>query len=204
MCVKGLIHSTPVFTEYIREFLTSSVEDGVSYVEPRILFWSKCVCHVTTNSGTDRVSYRFMVGEDGEENVSHRVWVQIFDRVLNEVRASLAAQGRSDEFVGAKIIYSTLRLCTADELVWYLEDCLALAQEFPHLIAGFDLVGHEDSLKPLIYYYAPLMQFVKKQKELGIQVPFIFHAGETIGDGTAADENLYDALLMGTKRIGHG
>ena len=45
---------------------------------------------------------------------------------------------------------------------------------------------------------------VERQKELGVHVPFIFHAGETLGDGSAADMNLYDAILMGTKRIGHG
>lgn len=69
---------------------------------------------------------------------------------------------------------------------------------------GFDLVGHEDSLKPLIDYVAPLTKFMERQKELGLNIPFIFHAGETLGDGTAADMNLYDAILLGTKRIGHG
>lgn len=69
---------------------------------------------------------------------------------------------------------------------------------------GFDLVGHEDSLKPLIDYIEPLQKFVQRQKDLGIHIPFIFHAGETLGDGSAADMNLYDAILLGTKRIGHG
>jgi len=31
----------------------------------------------------------------------------------------------------------------------------------------------------------------------------MFHAGETLGDGDQADENLYDAILLGSKRIGH-
>ena len=69
---------------------------------------------------------------------------------------------------------------------------------------GFDLVGHEDALRPLTDYLEPLTRFVQRQKELGIEIPFIFHAGETLGDGTHADDNLYDAILLGTKRIGHG
>ena len=145
-----------------------------------------------------------MWGEDGKENVPHRVWFEIYDRVLNEVKASMRAQGREDEFVGSRIIYSTLRHMEADELEWYLEDCLALKREFPHLVAGFDLVGHEDSLQPLIDYVGPFMRFKERQKELGVEIPFIFHAGETLGDGTHADDNLYDAILLGTKRIGHG
>ena len=71
------------------------------------------------------------------------------------------------------------------------------------LCTGFDLVGHEDALHPLIYYIKPLLWFRERQRE-GVDIPFIFHAGETLGDGTEADMNLYDAILLGTKRIGHG
>ncbi|EMD40416.1 hypothetical protein CERSUDRAFT_111019 [Gelatoporia subvermispora B] len=183
----NLIRFSPIWTEYIREFFLSSIEDGISYSEARINFW-----------------YRYMVGPNGEENIDHRGFVMIFGRVLNEVKEEMKRQGREDEFIGSKIIYCTLRFISPEELEWYCEDCLALKQEFPHLIAGFDLVGHEDSLRPLIDYIVPLMRFVERQKELGLDIPFIFHAGETLGDGTAADMNLYDAILLGTKRIGHG
>jgi adenosine deaminase CECR1 len=48
------------------------------------------------------------------------------------------------------------------------------------------------------------LQFRERQKTEGVDIPFILHAGETLGDGTAADMNVYDAILLGTKRIGHG
>lgn len=48
------------------------------------------------------------------------------------------------------------------------------------------------------------MRFKKRVDELELELPFILHAGETLGDGSAADNNLYDAILLGTKRIGHG
>ena len=69
---------------------------------------------------------------------------------------------------------------------------------------GFDLVGPENTLKPIIFYLESLLRFRERQKEEGVDIPFIFHAGETLGDGTEADLNLYDAILLGTKRIGHG
>jgi adenosine deaminase CECR1 len=69
---------------------------------------------------------------------------------------------------------------------------------------GYDLVGDENALKPLIDYVDPLLRFRQRVTDLGLDIPFIFHAGETLGDGTKADNNLYDAILLGTKRIGHG
>ena len=37
-----------------------------------------------------------------------------------------------------------------------------------------------------------------------IDLPFYFHAGETLGSGDEVDENLFDVILLGTRRIGHG
>lgn len=41
--VGGLIRYMPVFERCIKQFLLHSVEDGISYVEPRINFLFKCV-----------------------------------------------------------------------------------------------------------------------------------------------------------------
>jgi adenosine deaminase CECR1 len=181
---------------------------------------------------------RFMYSADGHETVPHREWVAAFERVLNKVKLRLKDAGREHEFIGARvthasdhllglnltdgsqIIYSTIRSVSPEELQWYLDDCLQLKLEFPHLIcgtllrlrelpysnagSGFDLVGPENELKPLIDYLDPLLRFQERQKKEGIDIPYIFHAGETLGDGSMADMNLYDAILLGTKRIGHG
>lgn len=49
-----------------------------------------------------------MVGADGVENIPHREWLVVFDRVVNGVKAELEKQGRQDEFVGAKVIKNPL------------------------------------------------------------------------------------------------
>lgn len=162
---------------------------------------------------------RNFVDADGHETVTHSQFLRTFERIVREVKEELAAQGREDEFVGAKvqhilglpsesdpnqIIYSTIRFIEPEALEWYLTDCIALKKEFPHIIAGFDLVGDENVLRPLKDYMKQLLAFRYMQEEAGVSIPFVFHAGETLGDGTSADENLYDAILLGTKRIGHG
>lgn len=85
-----------------------------------------------------------------------------------------------------------------------MEQCIAVKREFPHLIAGFDLVGQEDSGRHLKDLTPELFWFRKRCVEEGLEIPFFFHAGETLGDGNATDENLFDALLLGSRRIGHG
>lgn len=75
---------------------------------------------------------------------------------------------------------------------------------YPHLISGFDLVGHEDPGRTLADLTPLLFWFRKACAEASLTIPFFFHAGETLGSGTGADTNLFDALTLGTRRIGHG
>jgi len=164
-----------------------SIADGISYMEPRINFYHK-----------------YMSDADGNETVPHREWLLDFGRAISEVRRMLKEQGREEVFVGAKVIYTTVRILSPEEIEWYLEDCITLKQEFPDLIAGFDIVGDENEARPLIDYIKPLLAFKQRVKDLGLDLPLLLHAGETLSDGGKADNNLYDALLLGTKRIGHG
>ena len=51
---------------------------------------------------------RYMIGEDGAQNVPHREWLLIFDEVQNILKADLKEQGREDEFIGAHVSRSTI------------------------------------------------------------------------------------------------
>lgn len=72
------------------------------------------------------------------------------------------------------------------------------------LETGFDLVGEEANGKPLKAFIPQFLSFKEKCKDAGLDIPFLFHCGETLDMGTSTDENLVDALLLGAKRIGHG
>lgn len=72
-----------------------------------------------------------------------------------------------------------------------------LQKEFPTFLTGFDLVGQEELGRPLIDFVEPLLKMPE-------DINFYFHCGETNWFGTSIDENLIDAILLGTKRIGHG
>ncbi|CAB0039592.1 unnamed protein product [Trichogramma brassicae] len=67
----------------------------------------------------------------------------------------------------------------------------------PSFVVGFDLVSQEDIGLPLVEVADQLL-------DLNDELPFFFHAGETNWYGSSSDENLLDAVLLNTRRIGHG
>lgn len=185
--IEGIVRFVPIWEKYVYEFFRSCIDDGIMYTEARISFLQKT-----------------MKDEKGQDTITHDKWIEVFDKMLRRIREELGSENNADKYFSAKIIYTTLRWVTTDELELCLEECLTLKQKYPHIIAGFDLVGDENVYIPLKDYVEPLLRFKQRQKELGIEIPFLFHAGETLGDGSAADDNLFDAILLGTKRIGHG
>ncbi|KAJ3575804.1 hypothetical protein NP233_g846 [Leucocoprinus birnbaumii] len=203
---KRLVHFLPIFKQYLRIFLLASVDDGISYVEVRMDFYFA----------------KDLISADGKRTVTHREVLELFDATVNEVKGELVRENRGHKFLGARIIYTAFRALDPKDLYYYVDDCLNLKKEFPHIIAGaaildrlskrslnqtepgFDLVGNEDELRPLIDYIEPLLYFRKRQAQESVEIPFLFHAGETLGDGNLTDDNMYDALLLGTRRIGHG
>ena len=64
-------------------------------------------------------------------------------------------------------------------------------------MSGFDLVCEEDYCDGIENYLDLLLEF--KQK-IGPNFQFYLHAGES---NSRHNTELYDAILLGTKRIGH-
>lgn len=69
---------------------------------------------------------------------------------------------------------------------------------------GFDLVGEEAQGHPLKHFVPELLAFRRRCASLNLDIPFLLHCGETLEVGTPTDSNLFDALLLGARRIGHG
>lgn len=71
-------------------------------------------------------------------------------------------------------------------------------------LSGFDLVGHEELGNELRHFIPEFLTFRQKCKAQNLDIPFLFHCGETLDVGDKADGNLFDAILLKSKRIGHG
>jgi len=69
-------------------------------------------------------------------------------------------------------------------------------ETYGKLIVGFDMAQEEDSNVPLCCF---VEQLARAQKEKPFN--YYMHAGESI---LRQNYNLYEAILLGCKRIGHG
>ena len=73
--------------------------------------------------------------------------------------------------------------------------------KYPRWVRGFDLVAEEDNGHTTLFHAKQFLKIDSLKKATGIDLPLYLHDGESNWASTA---NLYDALLLGTKRIGHG
>lgn len=100
-------------------------------------------------------------------------------------------------FLGMKVIVAVRRDLSESSTNSKMEQFLNLQQKYPNFVIGFDLVGQEDTGNPLTVY-------IDKLKDISQNGRFFFHAGETNWFNAGADSNLLDAVILNTKRLGHG
>lgn len=124
--------------------------------------------------------------------------------VIDEELRRFKSDPANASFWGLRFIWTSPRALPTRDLIQDMDSCITTKLAFPHLIAGYDVCGREDRGRPLRDLLPELFWFRKQCAQEGVEIPFFFHAGETTesGPGTA-DANLYDALLLGTRRLGH-
>jgi len=96
-----------------------------------------------------------------------------------------------------RIICAANRTVDVPTALCVLTNALVLQQRFTNFIVGCDFVGEEDSGGPTKEIGALCRDF----GELFPQLHFYLHDGESLW---ANDMNLFDAMLVHPKRIGHG
>ncbi|KAH9491488.1 hypothetical protein Btru_032080, partial [Bulinus truncatus] len=101
------------------------------------------------------------------------------------------------EFLGAKLIMSGLRFSTQAQMLEKVKIAMLLRKKFPSFVVGFDMEAREDTNNPLKFFMEPLLYPRNK-------LPYYFHAAETDWQESQVDDNMFDALLLNTRRIGDG
>lgn len=172
--ISGLIRYAPVFRDYVFRSMQEFYEDNVLYMEIRARL----------------LPVYELSGEHHDEEWSVKTYQEVAQKFVET----------HPEFIGIKIIYSDDRSKDVTVIAESIRTAMGLRTKFPTVVAGFDLVGHEDTGHSLHYYKEALMIPARD----GGKLPYFFHAGETDWQGTSIDKNILDALMLNTTRIGHG
>ena len=108
-----------------------------------------------------------------------------------------------EKFWGCRFIWCALRSAGKKQIVDSMKESILMKQAHPGLMAGLDVVGQEDMGQPFADLTPEFFWFRKRCMESGVDIPFFFHAGECLEDGDDTDQNLFDAILLGTRRMRH-
>lgn len=179
----SMLRYEPIFRASLQRLFRQLRDDGLQWADFRMAFVAKY-----WREGHDKP-------EEGQEAL-----FQAFGEELEKFQATEEGKG----WWGCRFIWTTLRMYGKKEMIDHMKQCIAIKKAFPHLIAGYDVVGQEDKGRTLADLTPELFWFKKRCMEEGVNIPFFFHAGECLGDGDETDQNLFDAILLGTRRIGHG
>ncbi len=169
-----LIRYRPVFRDYLRDAFTTMHEDGISHVEIRAMAPVATMFDFTPAVYTEEDSIR--------EYVAARDYIRANFNTNFSLKLIMTGYRGGMNSDASNVVAHTRRY----------------RKTFPDLIVGCDWVGEEDGGLPT----ADEVPFLRAiAADTNAPIKFYFHDGETAWPG---NDNLVDAVLLGTQRIGHG
>lgn len=170
----GLLQYKPVFTDYMYNSIDSLAADNIQHFELRTFFSGIYDLDGKVYSQEECLEMLKEIGENVKSNHPHFT---------------------------LKTIYCGYRGWSNEKVMEEINKAFELRSKHPDFVLGFDLVGEEDKGHTTIFFVEEFLKVDSLSKIYGVDLPFYFHDGEsTLPD----NDNLYDAILLNTKRIGHG
>jgi adenosine deaminase CECR1 len=176
--VGGFHNYQPVFEDFYTAMFDSLAADGVQHVEMR------------THLGGNLYSL-----QDASTTYSYDSVIHYLRRAVQRVRAA----GAPDFSI--KLIYSSTRFLSLEAIKEDLKRAFAIRKKYPDLVVAYDLVGQEDRGNTTHFYRDAWLMRDSLSKVYGIDLPLCLHDGESTWQHVT---NVYDAVLLGSTRIGHG
>ena len=172
----GFVGYQPLYKDFFKASLQTLMDDGIQHVEFRGILGS--LYHPDYPDG------HFTADSS----------IQYMQEVVTEI------QEREPDF-SLKLIFTSLRFKPKKAIEQDLIEAFQMRQKYPDFIAGFDLVAREDDGHSTLYFLDQWLQMDSLEAVYQIDMPLYLHDGES--DWKSVD-NLYDAVLLNSRRIGHG
>lgn len=185
------------FDEGLFRSLTLGEED---LAEPHI--WDEFARNFQRSSGllADRTVHaeywRRMLRALIDENVQY-----LESRTPPVDEAILVDARQADPVFDVKFIPAAGRSAPRESVARALAAAVDQRVTAPDRVKGFDLVQEEDATNTNLFYIEELLAARREAARRGTSLPFYLHSGES---NWAENDNLYDAVLLGAPRIGHG
>jgi len=129
-----------------------------------------------------------MVIDDDGNPLGLNEELKIFHRTLEKTK-------KDYPLFTVRLIVCSLKILTIEHTIKMMQ-ATQEGKAISELVVGFDMVNEEDKVPPIIDFVKTIREFQEKD-----HFPVILHAGESCDRNNT---NIVDAILMGTKRIGHG
>jgi adenosine deaminase CECR1 len=100
-----------------------------------------------------------------------------------------------------RYIDMALRSWNSSQMAEALQSTIEGRVKNPDRLLGFDLAGEEAATHSNLFFVDEILKARKNARLKGTSLPLFLHSGE---NNWTEDENLYDAVLLGVDRIGHG
>lgn len=167
----------PIFPEYLNRGLDVLVEDGIQHVELRMPFRNRMY---------------------DLEHQAGDLPVEEFAKILER---AVDRQRLKDPAFTMKVIHTDLRF-KSNAVIWEdIQEAVSMKKRYPDWLKGYDLVAEEDNGEATLFHAKTFLRLDSLEKARKVELPLYLHDGES---DWASVANLYDAILLGTRRIGHG
>ena len=176
--IGGAYDYNPIFSDYLENVAQNLIDDNVMHMETRSFFGPKYTIDASGSS----------------------VYFPLDSTFQGIERATKNIQQKHPDFTH-KAIYTSLRFFPAEKISEELVTAYQLRKKYPEFIKGFDLVAEEDNGHTTLFFDSVWLMRDSLQQVYGIDMPLYLHDGES---NSRDVQNVYDAVVLGSKRIGHG
>ncbi|MEM0993389.1 MAG: hypothetical protein AAF847_08245 [Bacteroidota bacterium] len=175
--IYGFISYEKVYADYITHGLQLLAADQVQHAELRSTSFGQLYTIDYTPTAID---------------------IEASVKVLEQIERNMQAIDPDFTF---NIIYAGLRFKNRAAIWEEIETIYEFRKRHPKWMRGFDLVAEEDAGNTTLFHAPLFLKLDSMERADQLDLPLYLHDGES---NWASSNNLYDAVLLGTKRIGHG